>query len=174
MKTFEELVTEGKKLSAKQVRIGRQVSELKWAWADLALEVAPSHTGNAQHSKVTEKLERFKIAVGNCPYTTSSLLNSRYVAKSWPPEERVKETSFEVHKLLRNHKHLIKPCMNRMQARELLGYKNTPPRRKIQFQRLIDEISRPEIIDRIWYEFPEVAEQIIAAKPRRKFFGKAA
>jgi hypothetical protein len=100
-KKWAQLLEEGRRLK-------RLEGDLKWRWGDLAVEVP------------VEALRKFAIEL---EVDYDALRSYRNVAAAWPPDRRVANTSWTVHRelLTADNQHAIRPNMTLREARAAIG-----------------------------------------------------
>jgi hypothetical protein len=129
-RNWNELVAEGKKLLADQEKTE---SEIKWHWADLALEVEPpAESGTRPRAGAYSRLRSWAEEIGwfETDRTLDTLADYRSTAMAWLVEERCVGATFSTHRELRDHADrvkLIKPGLSRKEARRLAGRKVDAP-----------------------------------------------
>jgi hypothetical protein len=115
-RAWEELVAEGRQLDKKE-------GELRFAWGDWALKVAPMGRRGA-HNDSTTALQQAMVDAGVASVSFGMLLKARTVAHAWPPARRRLGAAWSVHESLAAHEDrfdLIRPGMTVDEARRLLG-----------------------------------------------------
>lgn len=169
----KDLVEEERRLENRHRSLVTTRTRLRWAWADLALEVEPMSASGAD-KRVGERLLRFIEETG-CPYTVKGLRDARGVAAAWPPAMREPTVSFEVHTHLMTKQHFMKPGLTTHETEKLLGRKirkHTPRPYQPSLDRVATVLMNEDLVARLLVEFPEtraVIARALAGQPKRRF-----
>lgn len=114
-RAWEELIAEGRQLDRKE-------GELRFAWGDWALKVAPMGTDTANNGSAQALRRAMAEAAVSVSYDT--MREFRRVADRWPLARRLASASWSVHQDLAAHPDrfsLVQPGMTVDQARRLVG-----------------------------------------------------
>lgn len=118
-RTWEELIAEGRRLDTRE-------GELRFAWGDWALKVAPMGKDGVNNG-ATEVLQR-AIAEAQISVSPEMMGEYRQVAAAWAPSARAQGAAWATHRVLSRHpdRHsLIKSGMTSREAERLIGRKTS-------------------------------------------------